>query len=618
MRWGIAKNSKIFVFQILQRDEKRQSEDDEGNSIQIGKNIKGVITHHSYLLRKGISSLHYSFLKWIKDGQAYVIIDEVDALIDSSTMQLQKGARYKARKSRGEKEATYIKLNQCPKFARNGNCRNCFFAEYQRYENNDFSIPIIDTRRKLTSEEFENQKNLEWPDFTYSDEVVLQNRIVARQIENHSGSLHEKNYKYILKDEETLDFGESIRDIADSAMNPTEYVEYPYFRSTGEMITDPQNIDPKKEHDVVYPSTPCGVKTLSFRDMSVFAYLSRYAAKVRMLSARVSQNKKEFIKGVFSDVKMEKLTESRNKIDELLVISCDEKMKVIESKKDCKLWFDEIEDIAKTLIFFPKKKVAKDFFKSIVKHKNIGFYEDGYVGTYNERLLEGKWRALSTYSRGALGRGINLGEYRVNIVDAEIYKPTICYNLSEYTTEEIEKLIEDDRIDIVYQNSGRILRGNEGRKLIVLHQCQKRVADWLVQEIRPMVRNDIQRAHFENDAINAKSTAFKWLKFGNIEVSDPTQFEEAVGRNGGELSKENLSRKQRNQFAEEIEAAKIKAKEERKITKRDELVEYAKTWQGSWRDFSRKHHISRLTKNGDISKNDVSQMKSYINGKVSP
>ena len=599
------KNLNEICVQILQRDDKKKNEDDNGEMVDIGKNTVGVITHHSYLLRKGISDLFYTFLKWIKDNNAYVIIDEIDALIDSSTIQIQKGARYKARKSRGEKEATYFKVNQCPKFSRNGNCHNCVFAEHQRHECNDFSIPIIDTKRKLTEEEFQNEKRLEWPEMTYEREVNLQNRIIARQIENHSSSIFQRPYDYHIHDDKVMDFGEIIRDIIDSSMNPTVYVEFPYRKSTGEIIKDPKTIDKKDEFDIVYPCSPCGVPTMSFRDMSVFAYLQRFASKVRMLSARVSQNKKDFINGVFSNCQMVKLSESRNKLDELLVITCDEKLNIVESKKDCSLWFDEIEKIAKTLVFFPKKKMAKEFFKSTVKEKNIGFYEDGYVGTYNERMIEGKWKALVTYSRGAIGRGINLGQFYCNIVDTQIYKPTICYNLKQYTVEEIEKLIEDDRIDIVYQNSGRILRGNEGRKVIVLHQCDSEFGNWLTREISPMVRDDIKRAHFSNNPINAKSTAFKWLKFGKLEVNDPSKFDEAIGRNNGRMTKDNFSPKMRHQYREILEETKKK-------TKRDKIFDLAKNWDSTWSKFYKKANIDRLIKKNTISKIDISDLKSII------
>jgi hypothetical protein len=122
-----------------------------------------------------------------------------------------------------------------------------------------------------------------------------------------------------------------------------------------------------------------------------------------------------------------------------------------------------------------KKAAQKDFEK--IRNSNIpirmGYDRRKYMLTSDENDY-GEHRIMQTYAFSTLGRGVDFASYDVVNINAAIYKPISAYVTND--PESLREQMQDDRINIVIQNVGRILRravgATEAVKIVIVENFE--------------------------------------------------------------------------------------------------------------------------------------------------
>ena len=589
--------SKLHT-QILQGGEQLEEEIDKDGVVKINKSTIGIITHHTYLKRKGISHLFYSFFGWIQEKEPIEIIDEADNYLNGLTIQFEIGARYKRKQQKGAKFAIYEKISTCQKFSKSGNCGNCYYYQYQEYQVNQWNIPYIYTKGKITQKEWEMKDGLDYPDITITTKIFIKNKLFQK-IEQHQGYIRKKPFKFFLKRGAVYEEKSAIRDIIESAYNPIIYKEFP-LDETGKIILNPK-LEADNNKKIKWPYQPCLVPRISCKDMAPLEWLRRHAKKTRWLCAKIGPTNKDFLKYCLGEVTNVKIETSAQKIDELLIIGFQKRISFVKKHIP---FFQDFEKFGKILIFCPKKSDAKNLYKKLPKYYPSGCYREDSVFV-EEKFAEGKWKALITHSRGPLGRAVNLPQFFTCIISANIFRPAYSFDLEQYTEEEIFFKMQEDRITHIIQNAGRILRGNQGRKVIIVHSCTEADLVYLRNFFYNMVRTKIKSTYFQHSQIELKKTALCYHKTGEV-INNEKTYEE--------LAKEKANIKsipiqeRTEQLAKEIATAKSAEKQREREEK---LIEKAKNWKGTWRAFVRSTHLDRLMKENLIDHDFVRRLPNY-------
>lgn len=584
-------------------------EEEKDGRINLKRDTLGVITHKTYLQRKGISDLFYIFFQWIQEHKPHMIIDEADDFCNSLANVIQIGARYKKRMPEGAEQAEYDLLNGCPAFDGSGNCQNCYFSQHQKCKSNAYSIFEIVTAPQIEEEDFPTEKKLNLPELYVTKEMILGN-MVCQNIQKQTAVLAQRKYRFSFAEKEKHNFKKSLEEMIDCSYMPTIYYEYPTINK--EIIRDCQSITDENKARVSFPYHVCNVAFLSLKDLAPLEFLRRYAKNIRFLTATISKSNIDFIQAGIQDTAIINAGESKQKIDELMVIGMPGKARLISKKAGKReILFQELEKFGRVLIFESKKNKAKQAFKKIPKNVPCaGYGEDSIEAQIKYCEDENKamqWKTLITHSRGPLGRAVNMPKYFSTLIDSQIYKPSMNLNLVEHTEAELQERKEEDRVTLLLQNGGRILRG-EGRKIIIFSHIrpdEKTLLEQVAKEFSKMVKGEVKTVYLPSDK-QLKKIAVDWLKNGTV----PTQ-EDLEKLDTAKKTANRLSPKQREQ-----------TREERKATVQESRIE--KLWQawkefdGTWRAFQTQYHLYRLKKDGRLTEFDLRGIKAAKNPKCCP
>jgi hypothetical protein len=93
------------------------------------ENARVVVSHHTYLSRKGLSIYSYALMAFI-DTKTYVIIDEADAWVDAHIISIPLGSRSKTQTFRISQETRHVHVEHCPVMTLSGNCLSCWMNRY--------------------------------------------------------------------------------------------------------------------------------------------------------------------------------------------------------------------------------------------------------------------------------------------------------------------------------------------------------------------------------------------------------------------------------------------------------------------------------------------------------
>lgn len=559
--------------EAAEEDEVNEDQEAAGN---IRDKTIGVITHHTYFSRKGISDLFYSVLTWIENHKAIVIIDEIDSYIQAQSKIISLKTRYKKLKPKGSEVTYYYRWNKCPSFRGKHNCSHCYKGSMFKYEVNSYHIPNFYQLPKVEENEFITN-SMKLPDMivNWKHEMFIPERgLNIKLIEQHKEYLKNKVYKFYMDDNELYNLKIAMADMIECAYNPVIYSYYPMLKD--KPIT-PAELDELSEEDKVkirYPYMLCDVNYLSLTDLAVPFYLNAAAKEIILLSATVSQSNKNYLKTCFDDLHEINIIESTLKIDELLIIGYGKYFKYI---KQDQVLIENLQEFGKVLIFEPVKNEAYSLYKKFPQNTPAAQYNKNDLDV-KEKFSETGWKYMISHSRGNIGRAVNLPQFYTCFIDSNIFKPSNAYNLQELTVEEIKRLQQDDRITTTIQNAGRILRG-KGRKVIAIAHTEKEEVKLLAEKFKAMVSSEIKTAYYEQDQNVLLRTIENYHKTGELILyPEEKKLDKALKKDLSEVSP-----KQRLEVKGEYDQVKQQKKIEGKIRLARSLKEEDYTWREIYR-----------------------------------
>jgi hypothetical protein len=565
------KLSELYVQELRRGYSIEESETEEQEAEDDSKNIKesslGIVTHHTYLTRKGLSNLHYNLLYRIKETGAIVIIDEVDSYVASQTKILELDARYQKKQYKGAPQATYYKKNKCPGSKNKPSCHNCYKLCTAEYDCNRDGIPELRHKNNIKEADF-NNITLDLPVLPDSNTVNIPELGLSMcQVQQHRDFLDAKIYKFHLENGELYDLKNTIADMVNCAYNPVIYKYSATLDDNNVSQEDILNMENNDRYRIKYSYSLCEIQYLSLKDESVPHFLNEYCSEVILLSATISENDKDYLQKCF-DGKIQDIliTESSQKIDELLLIGYGGYLRYIDEKAENKVNINPLMDYGKVLIFEPTKDEAIRLYKKFPQKYPVAKFDRDDISV-NEKFSE-NWKALISHSRGNIGRAVNLPEFYTCFVNTVIYKPSNAYDLKKLTRDEILERQRDDRLTTTVQNAGRILRGT-GRKVICLTNVIQDEIEYFKNKFEIMVKSEIKTLYVEEDQDKVFNAIDYYHKTGEV-----LHIEEY--RTIDTLCEKDLSALSKKQRANLTNVDKLKyeqIKEENKKEKREQLIQ---------------------------------------------
>lgn len=606
------KLSDLYIQELKRGYKVDDQEDEPENELEDGSNrIKkstlGIITHHTYISRKGLSNLYYGLMSIIEKHEACVILDEVDSYIQSQTYILDIKARYQRIKHKGMEHATYQRRAKCSGSKNKPACKNCYIKCLAEYDCNTEGIPELKNRYRVKENDFKDIP-LDLPVLKTTNSVYLPERgLTISQLEQHNNYLDSKDYDYILQEEENFNFKNTISDLINSAYNP---VIYEYSATLDGIQLNQEQIlemEETQRYKIKYPYAPCQVQYLSLKDKSCINFLYSCCSEIILLTATISQSDREFLQECFNnDVQEIIIKSSTQKIDDLLVIGYENYIRYIDSNTR-EVNIEGLQNYGKVLIFEPTKGEAQNLFKAFPDKYPVAIY-DVHDLLVKEKFSE-KWQFLISHSRGNIGRAINLPEFYTCFVNTVIYKPSNAYDLKNFTLQEILERQEDDRKTTTVQNAGRILRGS-GRKVICLTNTTAEELQYFKNRFDIMVKSEIKTMYVEQDQNKLFNAIHHYHRTGELlQIEEYKKIDKLCEKDISVLSPQ-----QRAKLTEEEKQTYQLTKDERKKERRAALIEEKITTikelqeaNLSQRDIRNKVNFAKL------SKDEQEYIKSVIN-----
>jgi hypothetical protein len=231
-----------------------------------------------------------------------------------------------------------------------------------------------------------------------------------------------------------------------------------------------------------------------------------------------------------------------------------------------------MEAIGKALLFCPLKRIARRFYDLVRgESPQVRLAMENYEENAVRKPLVGRARAraIVSYSRGVLGAGANVRGLRVLIVDTNAFRSVSGFNPEGIDPMAFAEARAQDRIALMFQNIGRLIRGDKGLTVVLIligmdEDMRKAVRDSeLIRSGSELPPVFVSRS--DPEVIAAEAT--NWLVSGG-----PDEWPELTKETPPEPMKRRPKR-----TADEIRA----------------LAEFAAKEGVVWRDFSKKHNLNR-------------------------
>lgn len=475
------------------------------------ENIRCVITNQHYLARKGITDRnHYAILSWV-DSKTLVIIDEADMLYNKMKFEQPLKFRYSLRSKEGGDEFDYVRpYNVCKSNSADGyHCNDCVLSHKMAVRTNQVLKNKEYTGQKVTVGALESDKG--WADLyslfqkegTLGEIVDLHNSDMLN-LKAHKVEMLDQSYlnrrKVSFNDDVTpFDSLEDLLKCSHDAFIMINEFDEELIRSVREEFleehkdkTNPSryaNRDLMKymrDHNIRYPYALCNTPVLKLFDMSGLRRLVNEAARVVLLSATYSQQQMDYFEAAMPGITWLNYTGKTFKaIDNLLVITTDEqfnnssfkfldrlhggpeKVSILEEvTKNSMDYLEKIGEEDGHDVYAGRTLLVQPFSNFGTEKDSAGIFSrvenriDRFsTGTFNSSNTNSKVVPNTvTYSRSALARGMNLGDYDRCITEGEAYQPADSYHWQSDASNNLETLQTNEKVRLLMQSVGRIMR----------------------------------------------------------------------------------------------------------------------------------------------------------------
>jgi len=465
--------------------------------------IKLIITHHTYIKRKGHSAFIFSLWKYIDTYKPLVLIDEIDYFLNSNIISINLQERYKKAVDKGQKDTTvYTKLRKChatKKGCYKVTCDQCINGNNSIYTYNEidniyefFHENII--RDYSTNRRFNQKQGIDQNIFNNLLESEIKLTDLNTSYTNINNSKHflkqiDISEREFVDDENKIyDVNDFIKDIIKTGYNPKLIRFYPTYKEGLEIdLNDIREMEIKERKELVkFPYYSCNTQMLDVYDC--LPLLLFKSTKVKVIGFTATWHLEELIKNAVykvmeNKVKLIKVDNSEQRIKKITYIGINGNLSV----NDLSMLNMMLNNInLKMLKFTPTAEGATKLYNKIQKQHNFTDiaeltgkgtkdYTRGMDGSFDDEIMN-KYSMFVMGSLTAYARGYDFKPYDIAIVDADIYKPrhlgidTADKNLN---SDDIKTKISNQRLTYVNQNVGRICRSDNKNayKVAIVENC---------------------------------------------------------------------------------------------------------------------------------------------------
>ena len=606
------------------------------SSSEIPKETLIVITHHHFASRKPLTRDLHAPLYWIAHWHGLVIIDEVDLFIERQNCTETMSSRYK---HIGGTHGQFNRLTHCPSSTGAFSCKTCVARPGGSLVNHGthlaYTSPV-----KLTRENFAKTQETE---FTLSDEHLpttktidlpemnlrlkaleqtdnyLRVRTFERPISAMAAAGHHQ--KQLTPKEEFLAYA---RDLIDCSWMPTLAEALPVDKDGHFVETDPNlgandtigtngqpSVSMLTTIDWTWPYWLCRSKYLLLYDRAPLYFLMQQAEQVVVMSATIGEMQIEYLSSCASGqsvVAVDLPDPDRRPLTRIHVIAHQGHIDWTKTLSDtaaralgCDLANTGISNRTTIerlgnalvmaghppLVFLGKKEGAKKIFDMMKERGWSLFIEGTYQSHAGKAVSETEQTngtmSLISYARSSLGTGANLPGYDVVIVDGTVVRPHFVFNPAEKSQDAFLTMQEDDRLRIMTQNVGRILRGSGVKTVFVVGLSQGQT-EQLAERISTLTQEPVETWYTTDDTNAAFATLVATVRAGVLTPVAPivVSADKAVSQ---------LSAKQRaaKATADPVEKAALKLRKAIAT-----VIASAEAGNG-WRAVARKVHPERYS-----------------------
>lgn len=465
-----------------------------------------------------------------KDGNRvcrdfHIIIDEIGAIIGTSQIDIPLHHRSRRRVHADGQGAAIMPVHECPKNVGDGHCGNCTLhglngvkagvqIKIDGYSCYD-PVPIgygIELPSTVVKEMIfrplivDPVKDLGWDP---SKEIRVGTSTMAMRVEKFRGVpitpevrkassffIYERdpdNKAHALVEEDPLTTLEHMLSFAidpvlvrEVAMLKTDDEETPIpsaeLKAQYEEFKQGKRVN-KWDDGVSFPHSACEIPYLRFTDTYAHHYMAKYCRErnvgLLMTGATVSDRDIAIIKSVYGeDVEVVKHKYSNEKIEQVAIVGITgprqaySSIMVEDEERRKTLIYQRLEKHGRGVVFVPRKYQAEYVFKQCSPYQRslCGVFENNQKQWDISTIEKPAWtpnHTILTYSRGALGLGVNVKGTVFLHVDANAYRAIGSFNPATISPEEYTKHQEDERISVLLQNIGRALRGEKGKRVVL-------------------------------------------------------------------------------------------------------------------------------------------------------
>lgn len=556
--------SEVIVAGERNEEEGDEADDDGGPQGENGskksrphgvkKSTRIVLTHHAYFSRKPVTKDLYSVTRWVKEHHAEVLLDEIDLFIERQNCGYELDARYML--IGGTATGSYRAAGHCPSHRGSFRCRHCPKRSATRVVQCHSHLEVRQRGGTLPSQ-FDSMAAEE---FTIArNEIPIESTVAlpALNMQVHKlmqtpGYLESRSFdrKSAEAEEEEANLPEPEkfrrfqRDLIECSFRPTQVEPLP-TNEDGVLVNEDPNLLAQRapEEDKArldsdrackwrFPYFTCGVRTLLLYDRAPLHFIVRHASRLIMMSATITEEQVEFLRSCADGHTLERHAipaPTYSPLQRVIIIAHEGRLYWDESlgkKAAALLGIDEdpglsnrtvIERLGnalskinrKPVIFLPTKKAAGAVFGKIRERGWSYFCEGVYESRSDLPVTESAQtdgsRALLSYARSSLGTGKNLSDFRVVVVDGSVDRPHFLFNPSSATESDYLRAQEQDRLRIVTQNVGRIMRG-EGTKVVFVTGISRPQVEALARRLEKLTKEPAQIWCTPDDHLGALAT----------------------------------------------------------------------------------------------------------------
>jgi hypothetical protein len=435
-----------------------------------------AITHYTYVSRRRFSECYYAFLQFI-DASTHVFIDEVDAFIESQTSLHPLGSRKRQISSGGKTK--YSHVSKCGMFHGFNNCLNCTMHKYDgnRLDVDDYhNLGYVPVAYYIEGTRMEELAHIDVDSRLAARVRVGVSEVSMLRQTDDPGPMRFDD------DCPAADFQSIFEDHLNSGYLPT--VHRPVILHDDEEITrdaliarfnlqpgtSASDIPEEERRRLRFPSRACNVLTVTTIDRRPLLAMAD-ARSVTTLTATLSPVHERFLAHMLPGLKrFDVAPREDRKMDKIILIGMARTIPL-------KMYLDGHLKFEKMFRYRETKADAVRDFEALRNGDvpiRLGYDRTKYMLTSDEEDY-GRHKILQTYAFSTLGRGVDFAAYDLVDINASIYKPLCAFVTDD--PDELRGQLEEDRINSIVQNVGRILRrpddGQRAVKIVVIERMEE-------------------------------------------------------------------------------------------------------------------------------------------------